>query len=254
MKRLILVPIFASLLASAACSGTPQVIQLPAAAAPIIPDRPLPQFSVTGQAKLEVTPNCADLMLTVSSEAPKSAAATTSTLAKQADLITRLEAAGVARSDIKLSAVQISPTFTYSSSGTITSRTFRGEVRVTVTTKDFGKISDLMDASAAAGVSAMTSSFRHDGIEQLKKQVRDLALAAAREKASQMAAGLAFELGPVVGLTENPTGYMWQNGYFPNVRAAAETSLDAVDGMVGIGVEAQEISVDVSVSYEIKRT
>lgn len=254
MKRLALVPALASLLTAAACSSTPQVIQVPAlAAAPASADKPPPQFSVAGHAKLEITPNCADLLLTVSSEAAKSRVATTQTLAKQADLVARLEAAGVARGDIKLSAVQLSPEFTYSSAGTITSRRFRGEVRVTVTTKDFAKISDLMDAGAAAGVTAMSSSFRHDGIEQLKKQVRDLALAAAREKAGQMAAGLSFQLGPVVGVSENPTGYMWQNGYFPNVRASAE-SVDASAGFAGLGVEAQEISVDVSVSYEIKRS
>ena len=251
MKRLLLASVITTL-GLAACSGTPQIIQVPgpAAAAPV--DKPAPQFTVTGLAKLEVVPNCADLMLTIAADASRSAQATSQALAQQQELVKRLEAAGVTRADIKLSSVQISPQFAYSSSGSITSRKFRAEIRVTVTTRDFAKLSDLMDAGAGAGVTAMSSSFRHDKIEELKSKVRDDALKAARAKAAQTASGLGFTVGAVVGVNETPTGHLWNGGYFPRSVVANVSEAMASDGFAGLGVETQDLSVSVDVSFEIK--
>lgn len=254
MKRLSFAAALAALaLTAPACNGTPQVIQVPAAAAPSA-EKPVPQFTVSGLATLDVVPNCADLTLEVSASAGKSATAAAQAQAKQADLVARLEAAGVTRADIKLSSVQIAPAFEYSASGAITSRKFGASIRVLVTTKDFTKISDLMDAGAAAGVTSMHSSFRHDGIDQLKKQVRDLALKAAKEKAAQTAAALGFKVGQVANVTENPNGQLWRNAYFANERAPQVAATMDASGLTGLGVETQELSVEVSVAFEIDRS
>lgn len=236
----------------AACSSTnarPTPVEI-SMAAPRVP----PSFSVTGAAKMEIVPDCADVAMTISGEGAKSAAAAAISKERQRKLIELLQAAGVQAGDIKLSSVQLTPVIEYNKNGEVTARRFRSETHVVVTTKDFAKISDIFDAGAAAGISTMSSSFRKESLDELKKQVRDMALNAAKAKAKQMAANLGFEIGPVIGVVENPGGYMWQNAYFPQATAniAAASPADA-QAPVRLGVDTQELNLDIAVTYEFKR-
>ncbi len=232
-----------------ACSSpgraTPVEISM---ASPRVP----PSFSVTGAAKLEIVPDCADVAMTISGEATKSAAAAALTKERQRKLLALLQAAGIQTGDIKLSSVQLTPVIDYNRNGEVVARRFRSETRVIVTTRDFAKISDIFDAGAAAGIASMSSSFRKASLDELKKQVRDMALDAAKAKAKQMAAKLGFEIGAVVGVVENSGGYLWQNAYFPQ---ASNTSANApaADGAPQLAVDTQALNLEISVTYEFKR-
>ncbi len=145
-----------------ACSApgrtTPVAISM---AAPLV----APSFSVTGAAKLEIVPDCADVAMTISGEGSKSAVAAALTKERQRKLVELLQAAGVQTGDIKLSSVQLTPVIEYNRNGEVLSRRFRSETRVVVTTKDFTKISDIFVAGAAAGISTMSSSFRKESLD-----------------------------------------------------------------------------------------
>ncbi len=211
-----------------------------------------PSFSVTGAAKLQIVPDCADVAMTISGEGTKSAAAAALTKERQRKLVELLQAAGIQTGDIKLSSVQLTPVIDYNRNGEVVSRRFRSETHVVVTTKDFTKISDIFDAGAAAGISTMSSSFRKESLDELKKQVRDMALNAAKAKAKQMATNLGFDIGPVIGVVENSGGYMWQNAYFPQVSNSSANAPSA-DSATQLAVDTQELNLDISVTYEFKR-
>jgi len=204
----------------------------------------VPQFSVTGTAKLELVPDCADVSITITGESARTAQAAAASKAKQDLLMAALAKLGVAKADIKLSGVQLSPVFTYDLRGKVTSRVFRAETRVVVTTRDFAKISDIMDAAAGAGIDQMTSAFRRQDIDGLKQQVRDMALDAALAKAKQMTGKLGVKLGPVVGIAESAGGQLWTNAYFQNV--SAQSPSDAA-----VAVESQALTLEMTVSFQL---
>ena len=121
------------------------------------------------------------------------------------------------------------------------------EITVTATTHQFEKIGDIMDAGATAGVTAMSTAFRRSDLAQLKKKVRDMALAAAKDKAKQTADALGIKLGRVTTVGEAANGSMWGNAYFPQVanNEVRVTSPGALGGTL------QPLTLDITVGYEL---
>jgi uncharacterized protein YggE len=228
---------------------TPQVIALPAPAEVEHPG----QMTVTGQATLEVSPDCADLTITLQSDDIRPGAAAKALDAKKLAMIAALKKIGVETGDLKLSNLQLDPIYEPNLQGwaTIKVHTYRAQITVTATTKDFSKIADIMDAAAGAGASSMSSQFRRSDLASLKKKVRDMALTAAKEKAKQTADALGIKLGRVVSVAENPGGVMWHATYFPQVANAMETRDNSA--AVVLGGSLQPLTLDVTVGYELAR-
>src|SRR6188768_2510308 len=92
----------------AACSDrTPQVVTLQQPPAqPVQPGI----MTVTGTATLDVSPDCADITMTLISDAPKAATAASALTKKQTDLVAAMKELGVEARDIKLSSVMLNPT------------------------------------------------------------------------------------------------------------------------------------------------
>src|SRR5689334_17509149 len=102
MKQLALL---APLLAVAACHTT---VEAPPAAAPT------PQtgsFTVEGTASIDVTPDTADLHLTLSSQASKPGAATHAVRDSESHLVAALNKLGIETANIKLCQLRLSPTY-----------------------------------------------------------------------------------------------------------------------------------------------
>ena len=230
---------------------TPQVIAVPASAADVA--RP-GQMTVTGQATLEVSPDCADLTITLGAEHIKPGLAAKQLEAKKLILISSLQKIGVETADVKLSNLQLDPVYEQSPQGWTTSkiRAYRAQITVTATTKDFSKIADIMDAAANAGASQISNAFRRSDLPALKKKVRDMALAAAKDKAKQTADALGIQLGRIVSVGENQGGVMWHATYFPQVANAAETR-DTSNAVV-LGGALQPLTLDVTIGYELAKS
>ncbi len=234
----------------AACNDrAPQLIAVPALAVSDV-NRP-GQMTVQGQATLEVSPDCADLTITLSADGGRPGAAARQLETMKQQLVSGLTKVGVGNGDLKLSNLQLHPIYAPNAQGwaTLKVATYRAQITVTATTKDFAKIADIMDAAASAGATSMTSQFRRSDLPALKKQVRDQALAAAKAKAKQTADALGIELGRVISVAENQGGSMWSQSYFPNTPNVAEVR-DA-SGTVAIGGSLQPLTLDITIGYEL---
>jgi len=231
-------------LSFAACQNrTPQVIALPSA------DTPRPGvMTVTGQATLDVSPDCADVTITLGADSPRPGASTAAVDAKQAALVAALDKVGVAHGDLKLSHVALDPVYDYDEHKPPRLRGYRAQITITATTRDFSKISGIVDAGADAGATTLSTAFRRSDLAALKKQVRGLALAAAKDKAKQTADALGIDLGRVMTVAETPNGAMWGNAYFPsNVHEVRDTS-------AALGGALQSLTLDVTIGYELGKS
>jgi hypothetical protein len=166
---------------------------------------------VNGTATLEVSPDCADLTMTLSADGARPGVATKSVQAKERDLVAALGKLGVEAADLKLSYLTLNPIYDPNPSGwaQLSIHTYRAEITVTATTHKFDQIGAIMEAGAEAGSSSMSSQFRRSDLAELKKQVREMALTAAKAKAQQTATALGIKLGRIVSVGENVNGSMW---------------------------------------------
>ncbi len=130
-------------------------------------------------------------------------------------------------------------------------RGYVASVTVTATTKSFGKIGSMMEVGADAGATSMSSQFRRSDLAELKKKVRDMALAAAKDKAKQTAGALGIDLGHIVSVAEN-VGGMWNQAYFPQVSNAMEVRAAPSTG-VALGGTLQPLTLDITIGYELAR-
>jgi uncharacterized protein YggE len=105
-----------------------------------------------------------------------------------------------------------------------------------------------MEAGSEAGAIQMSSQFRRSDMPELKKKVRDMALAAAKEKAKQTAGALEIELGRIVSVGENVGGAMWNQAYFPQNAAARDNSSGGT-----LGGTMQNLSLDVTIGYQLSK-
>jgi uncharacterized protein YggE len=197
-------------------------------------------MTITGTATLDISPDCADLTMTVDSEEARPGQATQAAQAKEQSVIAALEKAGVAEKDLKLSTLQLYPV--YDSRQIL--RGYHAAITITATTHNFDQIASLMDLGANAGAGQMSSQFRRSDMDELKQKVRDMAIAAAKAKAQQTAKDLGIPLGRVVSVSERPGGEMWGNAYFPQNNAVRSG---------GIGGELQSLTLDVTIGYELPK-
>jgi uncharacterized protein YggE len=209
------------------------------------------QMTVTGTATLEVSPDCADLTMTITADGARPGLATKGVKDKQQALIAGLAKIGIESSDIKLSYLDLHPVYAPNPEGwsTLKVATYRSSVTVTVTTKKFDLIGDIMEAGASSGGTTMSSQFRRSDMPELKKKVRDMALDAAKAKAAQTAKSLGIELGRVVTVVEAPAGQMWRTAYFPNNSNAMETT--GAGPTVAIGGALQPLTLDITIGFEL---
>ena len=216
------------------------------AVSPPAPENP-GLMTVTGSATLEVSPDCADLTMTISSDSGKPGAAVASVDAKETGLVAALTKQGVAPTDMKLSLVSLEPVYE-GNLYPLVIHAYRAQITVTATTRDFAKISGLMEAGSDAGAISMSSQFRRSDMPELKKKVREMALAAAKDKAKQTAGALGIDLGRIVSVGENVGGAMWNQAYFPQNAAARDNSSGTA-----LGGTMQNLSLDVTIGYQLSK-
>ncbi len=234
----------------AACSDrAPQVIAVREPAATDVAHPGV--MTVTGTATLDVSPDCADLTITLTADASRPATAA-STLAKKQDaLVVALKGLGIATADLKLSTVSLDPI--YKEWQQIRVATYRAAITITATTHKFEQLPDMMEAGATAGATSMSSQFRRSDLAELKKKVREMALKAAKEKAQQTASALGIQLGHVTSVAEAPAGVMWHSAYFPNYIANEANTAPAPDGRLAIGGALQPLTLDITVGFELAK-
>jgi uncharacterized protein YggE len=207
-------------------------------------------MTVQGSARLEVSPDCADLTMTLSADNPRPGAATHDAQARENAVVGKLNALGIDAKDLKLSSLQLDPVYArpVPDAAWLPQKLqgYRAAITITATTRDFSKLPAMMEAAGDAGVTTMTSQFRRSDLDKLKREVRDMAIAAAKAKADQTARGLGIHLGRITSVGETPAGVMWGSQYFPQANAVATVSSGDT-----LGGTLQPLSLDITIGYEL---
>ena len=223
----------------------------------VAPDR---QVHVAGMAKVSVAPDVADLWIGVNTARPTALEAVSANTFAMNNLVDALKKRGVAPKDIQTSRVSITPQYSQPAEakpGVPPEATIPKVVgyevinAVQVTTKDLNKIGELLDAALNAGSNQLQGLvFRIDDREAGKKELRAKALDDAKQKAELYARRAGMVLGPVVLITESDAGWM------PAPRGAdafgAAMAPAPVAAPMPVSPGEQEISLSVTVSYELK--
>jgi len=209
------------------------------------------QMTVTGTATLEVSPDCADLTMTLSADSAKPGGATAQVQREEDALVGALKKLGVEGADLKLSYLTLDPIYEPNPLGwaQLKVHTYRAQITVTATTHDFAKVATIMEAGADAGATSLSSAFRRSDLPELKKKVRAMALAAAKDKAEQTASTLGIKLGRITSVAENLGGQMWSNAYFPQVSNVAQSQAAPAT----LGGALQPLTLDVTIGYELAK-
>jgi uncharacterized protein YggE len=232
-----------------ACGDAPQVIvQAPS---PVDVEKP-GHFVVQGTATIDVSPDCADVTMTISADAPKPGSATTSVQQKEQKLIAALLALGLENPDLKRSHLTLEPVYAQTPEGwaQLKVATYRARITITATTKKFDLVAPMMEAGGEAGASAMSTAFRRSDMSDLKRRVREMALAQAKEKAAQTAKVLGVDLGRIVSISETPSHYFAQP-YLAKMDAAEADVARAT--AITLGGATQPLTFDVSIGFELPR-
>jgi uncharacterized protein len=201
---------------------------------------------VTGIATLQVAPDIADVQMTLSIEEPTPREATAALRTRRAQLLPALRSAGVAGDELRVSQIALQPVYTRDAEGRI--RDYEASVTVTASLRDFDRIADVMDAAAEVGVARMSTRFRSTELEARKKEVRGMALEAARDKAEQMAGAVSASVSRALLVTESPSGAGWLYGGISNVMETAQ--FGASDGP--LLPDLQPLTLTVTVHYQLQ--
>jgi uncharacterized protein YggE len=206
-------------------------------------------MTVSGTATLEVSPDCADLTMTLTGDAMKPGAAVAKINAQRDALIKAMLQLGLEESDLKVSTMGIDPHYEWIKDRSVF-KGYTARITLTASTRRFELLPTMMETAADAGVSSMQSQFRRSDLDELKKQVRERALIAAREKAKQTAQTLGIELGRISAVSEGSASYLYANAYFPRV-ANDMATLDSSIQSIALGGELQPLTIDVQVTYSL---
>jgi uncharacterized protein YggE len=222
---------------------------LPAAAAPIADAVKPGTLTVTGSATLEISPDCVDIAMEVSAEAAAPGLAARAAQAKERTVLGALGKIGVAGTDVRLSQLMLNPV--YDRDASLRVRAYQAAIAVTATTCKLDRISELMDVGATAGVVRMWSSFRRSNLPELKTRVRDMAVAAARAKAKQLADDVGAKLGRVMSVVEaSGSSGCWGAGgsQLSNMVEVRSNGSASVEGAL------QPLTLEVTLGYELVST
>lgn len=204
-------------------------------------------FSVTGEGKVTIIPDIANVSLGVSANG-------TTVKQVQEDMNRRINAVsaavkalGVAEKDIQTSNYSVSPD--YDGSGPRQRITgYNANSTLTIKIRDIEKINAVIDAAAGAGANQIGGiSFDVDDKTKAQNEAREKAVAEAKRKASDAARIAGFSLGKIINYSEDFGGY-------PGPLYAADRLPLAGGGEAKTNVEpgSTEVRVTVTLSFELK--
>jgi uncharacterized protein len=200
-------------------------------------------ITVTGHGTVKVTPDVADLWLGVQATAKTGDEVMATIETKSQSLVNALKELGIAAEDIQTSGLSLYPN--YGQNGrTITG--YSASVDVSVRARQIDRIGGILDEVQGLVGDELTIggiSFSYEDPEAVLEQARVAALENARARAEQYAAAAGAEVGEIVKIVESPVP-----GAIPY---AMELERVAADSEVAIEPGSQELSVDVSVMFEM---
>jgi uncharacterized protein YggE len=188
----------AFLLASSMLAATPASAQYGK------PARDFPVVEVQGAATREVAPDRADITIGVFAEKPSAAEATAALARQSSGLMQEIDAAGVARKDVRTTSVEVSPIYAEArdpKAQTVrqTLTGFRASTELAVTTADIEHVGDLVTKLLSTHANQLEGvAFRVSDRAELEDALLGQAVANAAKRARILAEGASMSLGELV--------------------------------------------------------
>lgn len=203
-------------------------------------------INVTGQARVNASPDIARVNLGVVTENADAKAAQKENAESMDKVIAAIKAAGVKDEDIKTVGYSIMPKYDYRKEtgvSNIVGYTVSNSVNVTV--RDISKTGAIIDAATDSGVNASSSiSFELSNYEQYYNEALKNAVLAAKKKAGTVADALGVKLKGPVTVSESG-GYSPLRNYI-----AYDMAVQAESAATPIQAGSLEITATVSIVYE----
>lgn len=218
-------------------------------------------ISFTEEGKIVAKPDIAEISFSVITQKAEAAAVQAESNQKMQKIIDFVKEQGIAEEDIQTTNYNLNPQYDYhwclvdaptASSRRCSPKIIGYELTQTVAVKirDFDTINTIVGGLSEAGANQISDiSFTIDDPGAYKNQARIKALKAIEQRARVLSRETSLELGRIVGISES--GALPISAVFArNQKVGADLEETAVPAPIAIGV--QEISVTLTVSYEIK--
>lgn len=205
--------------------------------------------SFSGEGKVVAKPDIAKIRLSIVTDALTSKAAQDENSKKSKALSDYLKNQKLEDKDVKTTGYNIYPQYKYSQYGGNPQITgYQVDQSMEIKIRDLDKVSDILDGVVSAGANQVNGlSFEIDDPEALKAEARAKAIADAKKKASELKSQVGISLGKIVNFSENTDGYP-----VPIYYGAKEMGIGGGRGGPSIPTGENEISVSVSITYQIK--
>ena len=207
---------------------------------------PPPGISVTGEAKVSVVPDQAQIEGGVTSDAKTAREASEANNAAMSKVLAALKGAGIDAKDYQTSRLSLQPQFASNykpsdrASGIVS---FRASNRVTVKIRDVTKVASIIDVLVGAGANEIGGiRFTVTEASKVLDEARGTAIADARRKADIYAKAAGVTLGEPISISEEGAAVLAFAGKMAAPMAAG--------AQVAPGEET--LSVTVGVSWAIK--
>jgi uncharacterized protein len=218
------------------------------------PDYQRNTLTVSGNAQLTVSPDKAEVYISVVSDNKTAKLAQENNRAVADEVMSALKALGLNASDVETETYALSKLEDYDSEkGRYVERGYRLTNTIKATTRQIDKVGDIIDASVGAGANGV-DQISFGLTKDAEKKVRDDAMVkateAAREKAQMLAKSSGAEIVKVITVNE-------QNFYYApyeyNYKGAVMMD-SAAGGAPPTAISPQKVEVTSSVNlvYEIK--
>lgn len=209
-------------------------------------------ITVTGEGKLTIAPDIAELNFGVTTGPQKTAKAATDLLAADMQkIVEAVKAQGVDEKDIRTDSLYLNPSYDWTD-GRQTLRGYEATQSLHVKVRAIEKAGDVLTAATDNGANqAGGISFTVDNVEDKRTEARTEAIADAKAKAQALADQLGETLGDVQSFSESG------NGWYPPVMYAREAygiggGADMATNPATLPAGEQDVTVTVTVTYELR--
>jgi len=210
---------------------------------------PAKTVTISAEGKVIVSPDIAKISFSVVSEGPNAEKIADENNKKMNSVIDFVKSQGIDEKDIKTTQYNLNPRYEYDErtrKSWISGYTLTQTILVKI--RDLAKVGKILGGLPELGINQIGSiSFEVDEPEKYLAEARDKAFDKAREKAKEMAEKNGVRLGKIINFSEyqgrEPIPYY--ETFNKEIAAPAAT-------LPSIQPGSQEVTVQVSVTYEIK--
>jgi uncharacterized protein YggE len=215
-------------------------------AAPASAEEPPSFISVTGEARISVPPDLAQIDAGVTSEARTAREASDSNNAAMGKVLLALKGAGIDEKDYQTSRLSLQPQYSSAKQGAPAAVVgYRASNRVTIRLRDVAKVANVVDTLVTAGANEIGGiNFMVSQASKLLDDAREQAVADARRKAETYAKAAGVTLGAPLSISEEGAAQ-------PLFRARMAAPMAAAPTPVAQGEET--LSITVGMTWAIKK-